>query len=279
VRGFQVMAFNGRVALISGVARGQGRSHAVRLAREGATVVGIDSLMQLGSLPLPAADEDDLATTRRLIEGVGGTFRAHVADVRRGAQLQDVVDQTLAEFGQVDVIVANAGVGGELGPSWQATEQDFRDVLDINLVGSWNLARLAVPSMIERGQGSIVFISSGAAVKGLAGLSTYVASKHGFVGLMKTMAKELAVHGIRVNMVQPGNVNTPLLVNDTMLRALSADEPSVDAFAKRAADTSPLGIPWVEPEDVTEAVVWLASDAARYVTGATIAVDGGSAIP
>jgi SDR family mycofactocin-dependent oxidoreductase len=274
-------SFAGQVVLISGVARGQGRSHAVAFAAQGATVVGVDWFVKRDSLPLPVASPEDLDTTVALVRAAGADMDAHAADVTDAAAMERVAAQAVHRHGRIDVVVANAGVGGPMGLSWEQPISGFRDVLDINLVGAWNVVRVAVPSMIERCSGSVVMITSGAAVKGLFNLAPYVAAKHGLAGLAKTMAKELAPHGVRVNVVQPGNVNTPLLVNDTMARLFLPGEsdPSAELFAERASGAIPMGIPWVEPADVTEAVLWLASDKARYVTGATIAVDGGGAIP
>jgi (+)-trans-carveol dehydrogenase len=207
---------------------------------------------------------------------------AAVADVRDEAQVETVFDAAVARFGAIDVVVANAGIVGSFGTVWEIGDPVFRDVLDVNVVGSWHVLKSAAARMRAAGRsGSIVVIGSGASLKGLPNISPYVASKHALVGLVRSAARELAPHHIRVNLVAPGNVATPMLLNDAMfgLYAPDLDQPGRADFVERAAAGVPMGIPFVDPEDVSEAVLFLASDAARYITGTVLPVDGGSAIP
>jgi (+)-trans-carveol dehydrogenase len=207
---------------------------------------------------------------------------AAVADVRDEAQVETVFDAAVARFGAIDVVVANAGIVGSFGTVWEIGDPVFRDVLDVNVVGSWHVLKSAAARMRAAGRsGSIVVTGSGASLKGLPNISPYVASKHALVGLVRSAARELAPHHIRVNLVAPGNVATPMLLNDAMfgLYAPDLDQPGRADFVERAAAGVPMGIPFVDPEDVSEAVLFLASDAARYITGTVLPVDGGSAIP
>ena len=263
---------DGKVAFITGAARGQGRSHAVRLAEEGADVIAVDLCAQIDTVPYPMATPEDLEETTRQVEQLDRRIVARQADVRDGAALQAALDQGVAELGGVDVVLANAGIAPVSGESDPA--RAFRDVIDVNLVGVWNTVQAAVPTMIEQGRGgAIVLTSSTAGLKGIggdnAGGQGYTASKHAVVGLMRTYANTLAPHRIRVNTVHPTGVNTPMVVNEFMQRWLAEDPSIAGAMANL------LPVEMVEPVDISNAILWLVSDDARYVTGVTLPVDAG----
>lgn len=258
----------GKTVLISGAARGQGRSHAVRFAREGAAVIGFDICADVESVPYPLATKADLEETARLVKADGGRILTAAADVRDSRQLARVIDAGISEFGGIDIVLANAGILGAVGPAWEQDDQAFQAVIDINLVGAWRTIKLATPALLER-RGSAVLTSSGMGIKAGPNIASYVASKHGVVGLTRSLAKELAPHGVRVNAVLPGNTLTDMIQNDFT----SSNQQQF------GLSVSPMGIPWVEVSDVTEAALWLSSDAARYITGVLLPVDGGTAIP
>lgn len=270
----------GKVALITGAARGQGRSHAIRLAQEGAHIIASDICEEIGSTHYSLATSKDLEETRRLVEKEGGRILTVGADVRELDQVEALVAAGLEEFGHIDVVCANAGIGS-LGRSWELTEKQWRDMIDVNLTGAWHTIRAAVPHMIaaDRG-GSIIFTNSVAGTLGRPNMSHYAASKHGLVGLMRSLANELAPYFIRVNSIHPGNVDTDMVQNVTGRRLLLPDveNPSREEFAAAATELSVIPVPWVESVDISNAVLWLASDEARYVTGATLPVDAGAAI-
>jgi (+)-trans-carveol dehydrogenase len=272
--------FAGRVVMISGAARGQGRSHALRFAALGASVVAFDICRQIDGVPYPMSAPQDLDETVAAARAAGGIIEGHQADVRHQDQLDEVARQAVASFGGIDVVVANAAILAPAAQLCDASEADFRNVLEVNLLGVWRTIKAAMPSLRGR-RGSVVVTGSGAAVKGLPNVGAYVTSKHGLVGMVRVLAKELAPSGVRVNAVLPGNANTPMFNNEALRKLYVPDEPEPgeEQFLSRARQGIPMGIPYVEPHDVTEAVVWLASPAARYVTGALLPVDGGSAIP
>lgn len=274
--------FEGRTVVISGAARGQGRSHALRFAAEGANLVLFDLCAQLNTVSFPMGTAAELAETVAQAEARGAGVVAAQADVRDWDQVRAVFQQGLDRFGRIDVASANAGITSRFGKVWEVEEDVFRDVLDVNVVGAWHVLKAAVQTIRPGGRGgSIVVTGSGASLKGSPNISPYVASKHALVGLVRSSARELAPEHIRVNLVAPGNVGTPMLLNDAMYRLHVPDlaHPTADDFRARAASNIPMGIPYVEAEDITEAVLFLSSDAARYVTGTVVPVDGGSAIP
>jgi len=269
---------DGKVALISGAGRGQGRSHAVRFAQEGASIIAFDLCAPVGSAPYDLATPEDLEETARLVSQAGGKVHTGVADVRDLAQIQAVVEEGEREIGPIDTVLANAAIVHAGGPAWTIDEAAFRDTIDINLIGVWNTVRAVVPGMIERAKpGSIIATASGAAKKGVPNIGAYVASKSAVLGLMHTLARELARYGIRVNSILPGNTNTPMMNNRASRRLYvpETDDPSEEQFAARARRGVPLGVPWVEPADISEAMVYLASDEAHLVTGVELPVDGG----
>jgi SDR family mycofactocin-dependent oxidoreductase len=262
---------DGKVAFISGGARGQGRSHAVRLAGEGADIITFDICAQIDSVPYEMSTLEDLSRTRQEVESLGRRIIAEQADVRDIAQVRDVFEKGTEQIGPVDFVVANAGIGigGPDGP-----DRDWYDVIDVDLSGVWNTVRVAIPSMIERDAGgSIVLTSSTGGLMGVAtndpGMLAYTAAKHGVVGLMRSWANYLAPHFIRVNSVAPTAVNTPMAVNDGMREALEKNPALADAWM------NPIPVPMVEALDISNAVLWLVSDDARYVTGTVVPVDAG----
>jgi (+)-trans-carveol dehydrogenase len=274
--------FEGRTVVISGGARGQGRSHALRFAAEAANVVVFDVCAGIDTAPYALATVAELEETADAVREAGAKGFAEVADVRDADQVQRVFDRAVAEFGAVDVAVANAGILQAGARAWEIDEAVFRTVLDVNVVGAWHVLKSGISAMRATGtRGSVVVTGSGASLKGLPNVGSYVASKHALVGLVRSAAKEAAPEGIRVNLVAPGNVRTPMFLNDTIKELYVPDLPGAtnDQLAERAAEGVPMRVPWVEPEDVSEAVLYLASDAARYVTGTVLPVDAGSGVP
>jgi (+)-trans-carveol dehydrogenase len=270
---------DGKVALITGAARGQGRSHAVTLAREGAEIIAVDLAAQVDSVPYALATPDDLTETVKLVEDLDRRILSQQADVRDPDAMQEAVDRGLSEFGHIDIVCANAGIAS-FEPAAELSRQTWQDMIDINLTGVWYSIQPVLPSMIERGQGgSIVITSSIYGVKGPPGnLAHYAASKHGVVGLMRELANELAPYSIRVNTVNPTFVATDMVQNDTIYRMFLPDSPNPtrDEFMALLTEMNSLPIPWVESIDITNAVLFLASEEARYVTGTTLLVDAGA---
>lgn len=267
----------GKVAFVTGAARGQGRAMAVRLAEEGADIIAVDICGEIGTSTYPGATTADLEQTVRLVEATGRGIVARVADVRDEAGLRAAVEEGIERFGRLDVVCANAGISTDV-PFTEMSEAQWDEMLDINLKGVWLTCKVAIPHVLagEDG-GSVVITSSGAGLKGYANIAHYTASKHGAVGLMRSMANEFAPHRIRVNTVNPSTVDTPMVHNERIYRlfAPDKDEPTREDFAAVTATMIPLPIPWVEPVDVANAVVFLASDEARYITGVALPVDGG----
>jgi SDR family mycofactocin-dependent oxidoreductase len=259
----------GKVALVSGAARGQGRSHAVRLAQEGADIIAFDVCSQLATVPYPMATSEDLKETARLVEDLDRRVVAREADVRDSAGVQAVVDAGVSEFGRLDIVCANAGIAGFGENAWSLTDEQWEEMIAVNLSGVWRTIRAAVPAMINGGNGgSIVITSSTAGVKGMSGIAHYVAAKHGVVGLMRTLANELAPHSIRVNTVHPTGVNTPMIHNPFMDEVLAQADMSANM-------QNALPVEEVQPVDISNAILWLSSDEARYVTGVMLPVDAG----
>jgi (+)-trans-carveol dehydrogenase len=270
--------FDGKVVFISGIGRGQGRQHAVDFATEGADVIGFDICEDVPTAHQPMATKDDLAETVRLVESAGGRIVATQADVRDHDAVHRALDAGLAEFGRVDVVVANAGMAGDMRPLWEVTEEGWRDVIDTNLTGVFHTVKAAAPPMIAAGNGgSMVLIGSIAAGKGWANLANYVSAKHGLVGLMRVMAIELAPHGIRANVVSPTNVGTRMFMNDVVAKVFAPEleSPSMEEFERAARWMNLLPRGWIEPEDISSAVRWISSAEARYVTGHMLPVDAG----
>ena len=269
-----------KVAFVTGAARGQGRSHALRLAEEGADIIAIDLAEEIDTVkPLyPAATEADLAETVKMIEALDRRVVATKADVRDYAAVKAAVDDGIAQLGRLDIVVANAGIFVFGDRTEDVTEQQWADVIDVNLTGVWHTAKAAIPVMADGG--SIVITSSTAGIKGTPNVAPYTASKHAVVGLMKTLALELAPRSIRVNSVHPTGVATDMILNEATFKLFLPDveHPTREQAAEVFATTNALPIPWVEPRDISNAVLWLASDEARYVTGVMLPVDAGYTI-
>ena len=273
--------FLGRTALVTGAARGQGRSHAIRLAQEGADVVLLDVCRDLDSPAYPGATESELADTVKAVEHAGKTAFARIVDVRDYQELQRHIDDAVGALGPIDIVSVNAGIFPAAAKSWELDPAQWREVIDINLTGAFNTARAVVPQMLQAGNGgSIVFTSSAVGIKPIQNFSDYVASKAGVIGLMKTMALELGPHKIRVNAVCPTIVGTDMIWNDRLYELFrpDLDHPGLADVEPLFRANTALDIPWVEPADVSEAIVWLASDAARYITGVVLPVDAGTTL-
>ena len=270
----------GKVAFVTGAARGQGRSHAVRLAEEGADIIAVDVCKKVtDDSQIPASTPDDLAETADLVKGLNRRIVTAEVDVRDYDALKTVVDGGVEQLGRLDIIVANAGIGNGGQTLDKTSETDWNDMIDINLSGVWKSVKAAVPHLISGGHGgSIILTSSVGGLKPYPHTGHYIAAKHGVIGLMRTFAVELGQHSIRVNAVCPTNVNTPMFMNEGTKKLFRPDleNPGVDDLAAAAQFMHVLPIGWVEPIDISNAVLFLASDEARYVTGLPVTVDAGS---
>ena len=269
----------GKVAFITGAGRGQGRSHAVKLASEGADIIAIDILHDVeGALPM--ATPDDLAETVKLVETHDRRIIATQADVRDLDGLKAAVDAGVEELGRLDIVVANAGVASLGGPVEKMSQDNWKHTIDINLTGLWNTARVAIPHMIAGGRGgAIVLTSSVGGMHAMPNMSHYVSAKHGVIGLMRSLAVELGQHHIRVNSVLPTNVNTPMFMNEGTYKMFRPDlenptAADVEPIAAQFMHVLPHG--WIEPEDVSNAILFLASDESRYITGVPLPIDLGA---
>jgi (-)-trans-carveol dehydrogenase len=271
---------DGRVAFVTGVARGQGRSHALRLAEEGADIIGVDLPLGITTTHYPMAVEEDLAETAALIEKTGRRAYLRQADVRELAALQRVVDSGVAAFGRLDTVVVNAGIFS-LGAALELDEQVWQDVIDVNLTGAWHTVKAATRHLRAGGRGgSIIFTASAAALLPPPGIAHYNAAKAGVNALMKTLAVELGPEFIRVNSVNPGNVDTAMIDNETTRRLFM---PELEHPTKQDAEkpdsayvrVNAIPVPWLESSDISDLVVFLASDQSRYLTGVAIPIDAG----
>ena len=272
---------DGKVAFVTGAARGQGRSHAIRLAEEGADIIAVDLCRQIDSVPYPMSTPDDLAETVKQVEALDRRIVASEVDVRDGAALRAAVDDGVAQLGRLDIVAANAGIASTAEGTVGLSDQEWQDMIDVNLTGVWQTCKAAVPHLVQGGRGgSMILTSSAAGLMAYPNIGHYVAAKHGVVGLMKTLALELAPHNIRVNSLHPTQVNTPMIMNETIYRLFMPDQenPTAEGFAPVSQEMNALPIPWVEPEDISNALVFLASDEARYITGVTLPVDAGAII-
>lgn len=266
----------GKVVFITGAARGQGRAHAVAFAREGAEVVAVDLDGDIDSVPYPTARAADLQETVARVEALDRRIVARTVDVRDEAALAAVVAEGLETFGRVDAVVANAGIFSQ-APFWEMDEQQFRDVLEVNLLGVWRSMKVVAPHMIEQRRGSMVLVSSVNGVRGNAGAAHYAASKHGVLGLMRSAALELGPHGVRVNALCPGLVDTPMTnwpgMYDQMAGRPGGTREDFEASALHYGILGGQGA--LGPDAIADAAVWLASDGAYGVTGQAIPVDAG----
>jgi (+)-trans-carveol dehydrogenase len=283
----------GKVAFITGAARGQGRSHAITLAREGADIIAVDICKQVDSVPYPMATAEDLDETARQVEAMGRRIVAAQADVRDYDAVKAALDEGMAELGRLDIVCANAGIFS-FGTLDELDETTWQDMIDTDLTGAWHTAKAAIAHLRAGGRGgSIILTSSDAGLKASPSLGHYVAAQHGIVGLMRTLALELAPDFIRVNTVHPASVDTDLVQNAATYALLAATcalftpdlpkgQPAKETLAARIqgidALLDVLPIPWVEPADVSNAVLFLASDEARSVTGVALPVDAGATL-
>ena len=268
----------GKVALITGAARSQGRSHAVRLAEEGADIIAVDLCRDVETVPYGGPTTDDLAETARQIEALDRRIVTAQADVRDFDALKTAVDDGVSQLGRLDIVSANAGILS-FGPLTELPEDTWQTMIDTNLTSVWHTAKAAIPHLIEGGRGgSIVITSSIAGLQGMPGIGHYVTAKHGVVGLMRTLALELGEHNIRVNTVHPTQVDTAMVRHEDMYRMFrpDLDSPTRDDFAEASQATHVLPTPWAESIDISNALLFLASDEARYITGVTLPVDAGA---
>lgn len=269
----------GKVALITGAARGQGRNHAVRLAREGASVILVDSCQATASLQYAGASRADLELTVTMVEEEGATAISAVVDIRDLDALAGVVNDAVDELGRLDIVLANAGIVDYQAEAAEMPQQAWRDVIDINLHGTYHTCRVAIPHLKAGGRGgSIVITNSVAGLAPFMNVAHYNTAKHGMVGLAKSLALELAEHRIRVNSIHPTQVNTPMADNMATYRLFRPDleEPTQADFLEAARGLQALPTPWVEPDDITNAVLFLVSDDARFITGASLPIDAGA---
>jgi SDR family mycofactocin-dependent oxidoreductase len=270
----------GKVAFITGAGRGQGRSHAIRLAEEGADIIAVDICADIDLVPWPMSSESDLEQTVKEVEAVGGRIVSAIADVRDFTTLKAGLDAGLAEFGHVDIVVANAGIGG-FAKSWELTDDAWHTVLDVNLMGVWHTAKAAIPTMREQGTGgSIICTGSCAGLKPFQNAVHYVAAKAAIIGLVKTIALEVADARIRVNAIHPTNCNTDMIKNQAIYDLFRPDleHPGVEDIMEGLTALNAWDEPWVQPIDISNAVLWLASDESRFVTGVQLPVDLGNSI-
>ncbi|SDG04942.1 mycofactocin-coupled SDR family oxidoreductase [Pseudonocardia oroxyli] len=268
---------DGKVALVTGAARGQGRSHALKLAEEGADVIAVDVCAQIDGVPYPMSTPEDLAETVKSVEALDRRIVAREADVRDYTHLESAVAEGIAELGRIDIVVANAAIG-TMGPVWEITPEQWRQTVEVDLNGVFHTVRVALPAMMEQDQGgSLILISSNAGLAAFPNLAHYTAAKHGVTGLARSLAIELAPHHIRANSIHPTTVDTAMVHNTAFyeLAGVETREQAAGVFINLNA----LPIPWIEPRDISNAVAWLASDDSRYVTGVALPIDAGGLMP
>jgi SDR family mycofactocin-dependent oxidoreductase len=275
----------GKVGVVTGAGRGQGRSHCVRLAEEGADVIAMDICAPIATVAYPLATPEDLAETVRLVEARDRRIVATQTDVRDSAAVRDAVDAGVAQLGRLDIVVANAGIS-TFSPATELEDDVWQDMIDTNLTGVWNVCRATLRHLIDAGRGgSIVITSSSASDIGTPNLAHYCAAKAGLVGLMRSLAVELGPHSIRVNTIHPTTVDTPMIHNDELYKFFKPEGFRTDTAEGRRAEVAEimdtlnvLPTPWTEPVDVSNAMVFLASDQGRYITGTELRVDAGSIV-
>jgi (+)-trans-carveol dehydrogenase len=270
----------GKVAFITGAARGQGRSHAVRLAEEGADIIAIDVCAPIAGMQYPSATYDDLLETVSQVEALGRQIVARQVDVRDFENLRGALDEGVASLGRLDIVSANAGITSVARATEHLLEGDWQDMMDVNLTGVWHTIKASVPHIVAGGRGgSIVITSSIAGLRPYRNLSHYATAKHGLVGLMRASALELANHSIRVNTLHPTQVDTPMIRNEATYKLfLRTGELTDERFAESSRSMHALPASWVEPIDVSNALLFLASDEARFITGVTLPIDAGAMI-
>jgi SDR family mycofactocin-dependent oxidoreductase len=267
---------DGKVALITGAARGQGRAHAITSAREGARVILVDIADQMKTVPYAMATNEDMAETVGEVETLGGRALSITADVRSQAELDDAVSRGIAEFGQIDILIANAGIW-TTGPFWELSEEAWDEMIGVNLTGVWKSAKAVARHMIERQAGSIVITSSTNGLEPGLNYAHYVAAKHGVIGLMKNIALELAPHGVRCNAICPGAILTPMNNHQASWDMIAGHEGGTEAemidggyhFGALKQQS------FLAPQVIADTALYLNSDLAAAVTGVTIPVDAG----
>ncbi|MCC9196868.1 mycofactocin-coupled SDR family oxidoreductase [Arthrobacter sp. zg-Y820] len=267
----------GKVAFITGAARGQGRSHAIRLAEEGADIIAIDICGQVSSVPYSMATTQDLEQTVKDVEALDRRIVAIEADVRDYTALKAALDEGVAELGRLDIVSANAGIFS-MGRMEEISEESWQDMMDINLTGVWHTAKAAIPHLKAGGNGgSIILTSSGAGIKASQNIGHYVAAKTGVIGLMRTLALELAPDMIRVNSLHPSTVATDMVLNEPTYRLFRPDleNPQKEDVMAAFAAVNPLPVALLDARDISNALLFLASDEARYITGVTFPIDAG----
>ncbi|MBK4348560.1 mycofactocin-coupled SDR family oxidoreductase [Lacisediminihabitans changchengi] len=271
----------GKVAFITGAARGQGRSHAVRMAQEGADIIAIDIEDQMGTVPYDMATPADMAETVRQIEALDRRIIASKADVRDFDAVKAALDDGVAQLGKLDIVSANAGIFS-FGTMEELTDLEWDELQDVNLKGVWHTAKAAIPHLRANGGGAMILTSSSAGVKAVPNIGHYVAAKHGVIGLMKTLALELAGDMIRVNTVNPTSVDTDMIQNAATAALFAPDLPveerTREVLGERFKTMNAIPIPWVEAVDISNAVLFLASDEARYITGVVFPIDAGQLV-
>ncbi|OZD18258.1 SDR family mycofactocin-dependent oxidoreductase [Rhodococcus sp. 06-156-3C] len=272
--------FKDKVVLITGAARGQGRSHAIRFAEEGANIIALDGCAPVKGTNYEMATREDLDQTVRLVEKTGARIIASVADVRSQQQLDDATALGVREFGRIDVVIANAGIFTQSKNSWEMTEDEWSSTIDVDLSGVWRTCKSAVPTMIAGAEGgSIIITASSNGYRGEAGHPSYNAAKLGLVGLMRTLAGELGDHSIRVNTIHPTNVKTAMMWNDTMVDTFIPGETTAtinqDSWWKGMEGMHMLPIGAIEPEEVSDVVLFLASSAGKHITASEFPIDAG----
>lgn len=269
----------GKVAFITGAGRGQGRCHALRLAEEGADVIAIDICGPVDTVTYPMASEQDLAETARLVEAEGRRCLTFAADVRDYDRLAAVLAEGVEELGGLDIVVANAGIAS-YAAGHEITPEAWREMIDIDLAGVWHTIKAAAPTLLGQRSGSVVICASAAGLIGSPGLAHYVAAKHGAIGLMRGFANELGPAGIRVNAVCPTQVDTPMIMHEEIFRMFrpDLDNPTKEDIVEVSTNMNLLPVPWVQARDVANAVLFLASEEARYVTGLPLTVDAGISV-
>jgi len=268
----------GKVAFITGAARGQGREHAIRLAEEGADIIAVDACTDIDDVPYPLATEADLDETAALVEKLDRRIVTAQADVRDVKALGSALQRGIDELGRPDIVIANAGISGSPAPASMIEETAWQTMLDINITGVWHTAKVAVPHMSDGRGGSIILVSSMLGMRGGGYMAHYASAKHAVVGLMNSLANELAPQWIRVNSIHPGNIQTPMIDNEQFHRTLRPDlaEPTMADAGELIGQFHLLPVPYFEARAVSNAVLFLASDEAKYITGAALPIDAGA---
>lgn len=269
----------GKVAFITGTARGQGRAHAVKLASEGADIIAVDRCANVDTAGYDMATEADLAETVRLVEEQGRSIAASVADTRDLDALQKSVDAGVERFGRLDIVIANAGIAASPTMSWDLSAEAFREMIDINVTGVWLTTKVGIPHILAGNRGgSVVLVSSMAGMRGIPGIVHYSSAKHAVRGMAASIANEVGWAGIRVNSIHPGNVRTTMIDNEPMIRGFRPDleNPVLEDTAPVMAKLNLLPEPWVEVEAIADAVLYLVSDTGRAITGIAMPIDLGA---